>query len=235
MENNIKGFSFYKSYWSAIQALTNENSRKELTYAIIKYAFSGEYSCDNDVVSMGMELIKPSIDISIKRSESGSFKTPEKSNPNQNGNKPKSNPNQNGNYNTTTTTKNNKLKEVVVDVDVDVDVGEKKFSEMETKEILLKKEISIDRWAVKNKVLPDRIRECINEFAEYKERIGENSKWKNETDLIKNFEFWLKTNAKEPVSDSEKSENFQKPIKAIVVGGKRIPISEIGKINPYKK
>ena len=72
IENNINGFSFYRSYYTAIKALKNEATQKELALAIVKYAFEGKLDCSSDVVCMAMELIKPNIDISIKRSISGS-------------------------------------------------------------------------------------------------------------------------------------------------------------------
>lgn len=65
-----------------------------------------------------------------------------------------------------------------------------------TQEILLSRQISIEQWAMKNKVSIERIKECITEFSEFKSRTFENLKWNNESDLIKNFEFWLNSNSK---------------------------------------
>lgn len=74
--------------------------------------------------------------------------------------------------------------------------GEEKFPPITTQEILLSRQISIEQWAMKNKVSVQRIQECITEFSEFKSRTFENMKWSNESDLIKNFEFWLNSNAK---------------------------------------
>lgn len=71
-----------------------------------------------------------------------------------------------------------------------------KFSSSTTQKILLSKSISIDQWAMMNHVPPERIKDCIKEFSEFKERHGENI-WKTESDLTKNFEFWLRSNAVE--------------------------------------
>jgi len=83
---------------------------------------------------------------------------------------------------------------------------EENFPPPTTKKILLSREISIDQWAMKNKVSVERIKECINEFADYKSRNLENLKWENESDMIKNFEFWLNSNSK-PKPDKNNSKN----------------------------
>ena len=67
------------------------------------------------------------------------------------------------------------------------------FSSSSTQKILLSKQISIDQWAMMFKVSKERIHTCISEFSEFKARHSENT-WKNETDLSKNFEFWLRSN-----------------------------------------
>jgi hypothetical protein len=67
----LKGFSFYSSYYTAITALKNVALQKELCYAIVRYAFDGELDCSSDIVRMAMELIKPNIDTSVKRSIAG--------------------------------------------------------------------------------------------------------------------------------------------------------------------
>lgn len=76
-------------------------------------------------------------------------------------------------------------------------VNEKeKFPPSTTKEILSSRKIVIEQWAMNYHVSVERIQECIIEFAEFKYRSKENLKWQNESDLIKNFEFWLNSNAK---------------------------------------
>lgn len=83
-----------------------------------------------------------------------------------------------------------------------------------TKSILLSRQISIDQWALRNKVSVERIKEAISEFADFKSRTLENLKWDNESDLIKNFEFWLNSNAKpkEENSNKKKSGNGNREI-----------------------
>lgn len=76
----------------------------------------------------------------------------------------------------------------------EIKVEEKKFSSSSAQQLLLSKFISIDQWQVMFKVPKERIHECIKEFSEFKERHSENT-WKNESDLSKNFEFWLRSNA----------------------------------------
>ena len=77
--------------------------------------------------------------------------------------------------------------------------GEKeteKFTPSTTKEILSSRKIVIEQWAMNYHVTIERIQDCIIEFADFKYRSKENLKWQNESDLIKNFEFWLNSNAK---------------------------------------
>ncbi|WP_234110158.1 hypothetical protein [Chryseobacterium sp. R2A-55] len=68
------------------------------------------------------------------------------------------------------------------------------FSSSTTQKILISKQISIDQWSMMFKVPKERIHECIKDFVEFKFRHNENT-WRNETDLTKNFEFWLRSNA----------------------------------------
>ena len=83
---------------------------------------------------------------------------------------------------------------------------EENFPPETTKSILLSRQISIDQWALRNKVSVERIKEAISEFAEFKSRTLENLKWENESDMIKNFEFWLNSNAK-PKQETTKNKN----------------------------
>lgn len=87
------------------------------------------------------------------------------------------------------------------------------FSSSSTQQILISKQISVDQWAMMFKVPKERIHECIKEFSEFKFRHNENT-WRNETDLTKNFEFWLRSNAvPKPVKSQPQNLNhgsFQK-------------------------
>lgn len=87
------------------------------------------------------------------------------------------------------------------------------FSSSTTQKILISKQISIDQWAMMFKVSKERIHECIDEFSKFKARHSENT-WKNETDLTKNFEFWLRSNAIQKVTkpqiQNQNHGNFQK-------------------------
>lgn len=85
------------------------------------------------------------------------------------------------------------------------------FSSSSTQKILLSKQISIDQWAMMFKVSKERIHNCISEFSDFKSRHSENT-WKNETDLTKNFEFWLRSNAiqKTVKPQTQQNGNFQK-------------------------
>ena len=85
--------------------------------------------------------------------------------------------------------KESKVKESKEDV-------EEKFTPSSTKEILSSRKIVIEQWAMNYHVTTERIQDCIMEFADFKYRSKENLKWQNESDLIKNFEFWLNSNAK---------------------------------------
>ena len=73
---------------------------------------------------------------------------------------------------------------------------EEKFTPSSTKEILSSRKIVIEQWAMNYHVTTERIQDCIIDFADFKYRSKENLKWQNESDLIKNFEFWLNSNAK---------------------------------------
>lgn len=101
-----------------------------------------------------------------------------------------------------------------IEIEIEVENKTKKFPSTTTKEILFSRKISIEQWAMKNKVSIQRIEDCINEFADFKARTLENLKWQNESDMIKNFEFWLITNAKpKPEKITSKSnENGTKQI-----------------------
>ena len=88
-----------------------------------------------------------------------------------------------------------------------VDVDKKKYPPTTTRDILFSKPISINQWAMKTKVDETRIKECIIEFSEFKERTGENEKWHNDSDLIKNFEFWLNSNARPKIEKTQKNQN----------------------------
>ena len=81
------------------------------------------------------------------------------------------------------------------------------FSSSSTQQILLSKQISIDQWTMMFKVPKERIHDCIKEFSEFKSRHSENT-WKNETDLSKNFEFWLRSNVN---AKSLKPQNQNQP------------------------
>ncbi|WP_027381857.1 hypothetical protein [Epilithonimonas caeni] len=98
--------------------------------------------------------------------------------------------------------------------EIEVESG-KKFPPETTRNILFSKPISINQWSMKNKVDENRIKECIIEFSEFKERTGENQKWQNEADLIKNFEFWLNSNAKEKKPENFTSKTFSNEPKEI--------------------
>lgn len=86
-------------------------------------------------------------------------------------------------------------------------VVEKKYPPTTTRDILFSKPISINQWAMITKVDETRIKECIIEFSEFKERTGENEKWQNDSDLIKNFEFWLNSNARAKIQKNQKNQS----------------------------
>ena len=88
-----------------------------------------------------------------------------------------------------------------------VDVDKKKYPPTTTRDILFSKPISINQWAMITKVDENRIKECIIEFSEFKERTGENEKWQNDSDLIKNFEFWLNSNARAKIQKNQKNQS----------------------------
>lgn len=101
----------------------------------------------------------------------------------------------------------NKIKESKVKEKKEKDEKEK-FSSATTQQILLSKKISLDQWAMMFKISPERIKECVKEFAEFKERHGENSQWTSESDMTKNFEFWLRSNAQpKEIKKPAKTEN----------------------------
>ncbi len=60
------------------------------------------------------------------------------------------------------------------------------------KEKLFLKEISIEQWAIKNKITVDRVKDAIEEFIDQKQRFEQE--WQNDTELFQNFEFWLPKN-----------------------------------------
>lgn len=96
--------------------------------------------------------------------------------------------------NSTEKVKESKVKESKVKEKKEKDEKEK-FSSATTQQILLSKKISLDQWAMMFKISPEHIKECVKEFADFKERHGENLQWTSESDMTKNFEFWLRSNA----------------------------------------
>lgn len=105
----------------------------------------------------------------------------------------------NDNRSTQSKVKESKVKESKEDVEL--------ISATSTQQILLSKTISIDQWAIMFHVSVPRIKECIKEFSEFKARHSENV-WKNESDLSKNFEFWLRSNATpKPVKPQNPTQN----------------------------
>lgn len=89
------------------------------------------------------------------------------------------------------------------------------FSAEKIQQLLHDKPISKDQLAVKYKITPQRLNECIKEFAEYKSRHGENT-WQSEGDMSRNFEFWLSTNAHIKIPQKKSSaENKKTPTRDI--------------------
>ncbi len=77
----------------------------------------------------------------------------------------------------------------------DDDMREENFDEIEKAKNFLKskKQIQMDRLAMKYKLSPEHIRLKIDEFIEKKFDWEENT-WKDENEMAKNFEFWLDKN-----------------------------------------
>ncbi len=77
----------------------------------------------------------------------------------------------------------------------DDDKREENFDEIEKAKNFLKskKQIQMDRLAMKYNLSPEQLHLKIDEFIEKKFDWGENT-WKDEVEMSKNFEFWLDKN-----------------------------------------
>ncbi len=95
------------------------------------------------------------------------------------------------------------------------------FSEKEekTKTILTSAAISMDRWMKISNLDKDQILLKIDEFVEKKFDWEENN-WQNESDLKKNFEFWLIKNPKLPYTGFTRwtKEDFFKDVQTVSNG-----------------
>lgn len=94
--NEIKSFSFFDSYYEAVDSLT-ENDKKIMLVAIVDYVFKNEEPQLNGTLKALWTFIKLSLDTSKKRSKLGQNRNETETNEEQNENKTKSKEKQNEN------------------------------------------------------------------------------------------------------------------------------------------
>ena len=88
----VKGFSFYRSYYEAAKELPTKEEQAEFLMAVCSYVFEGKEPEIKGVASAMFKLARPNLETSVNRAKAGSAK----SNENQNEIKQESNENQNG-------------------------------------------------------------------------------------------------------------------------------------------
>lgn len=94
METEVKGFSFYRSYFEAAKELPTKEDQAEFLMAVLGYVFDGKEPEIHGVASAMFKLAKPNLETSVKRANAGSSdkrKNKEESNENQNEIKTESN------------------------------------------------------------------------------------------------------------------------------------------------
>lgn len=92
--NEIKSFSFFDSYYEAVDSLT-ENDKKIMLVAIVDYVFKNKEPQLNGTLKALWTFIKLSLDTSKKRSKLGQNRNETETNEEQNENKTKSKEKQN--------------------------------------------------------------------------------------------------------------------------------------------
>lgn len=71
MEPRTDKFTFFKSYFQAIEHLNDEKDKFEFLIAVLRYAFFGEEPSFSDKLAGMFELLKPNIDKSISNIKRG--------------------------------------------------------------------------------------------------------------------------------------------------------------------
>ncbi len=91
---------------------------------------------------------------------------------------------------------NNSIEVNIYDVDGENFSNDENFEKKQEAKNFLKnsKPQFSERIMMHHKITKEHYDEKVEEFVEKKFDWGENSKWKNESDMAKNFEFWMQTN-----------------------------------------
>lgn len=134
----LKGFSFYRSYFEAAKELPKEQ-QAEFLMAICSYVFDGEEPDIHGIAAAMFKLAKPNLETSIKRAKAGSVKSNDNKTEIKSETKPnqiKSNENQNKSNDNQMIIKTETIKDIGYrikdkDKEEDKDLGEK---EKNTKE-----------------------------------------------------------------------------------------------------
>ena len=193
---------FYRSFYEAIKELPPEN-KIEVYDAIFSYSLDFSEPDLSGISKTIFTLIKPQLDANIKRFENGKKpKQKQKESETEAKQKQKESETETNNNNNVNNNNNNN-KNINVNNDEEENFFEdENFEKKEEAKNFLKtaKPSQIDRLRMQHKLSVEHFNEKVDEFVEKKFDWGENSKWKNEDDMAKNFEFWMPTNYRRTVN-----------------------------------
>jgi len=215
---------FYRSFYEAIKELPPEN-KIEVYDAIFSYSLDFSEPDLSGISKTIFTLIKPQLDANIKRFENGKkpkqkqkeseteakqkqkeseteAKQKQKESETEAKQKQKESKTETNNNNNVNNNNNNN-KNINVNNDEEENFFEdENFEKKEEAKNFLKtaKPSQIDRLRMQHKLSVEHYNEKVDEFVDKKFDWGENSKWKNEDDMSKNFEFWLPSNYKRVVN-----------------------------------
>lgn len=203
---NRDGFTYYRSFHEASQYLPPE-LYKSLAMAINNYALNGILPTElpNEINGFFL-LIKPQIDANIKRYLNGkkpkTKQTESKTEAHEKQEESKSVTNKNNNKN------NNKEEKLEVEYDMENPISAEELEKIDSFKSFLKtkKKIQMDRVRMQHKLTESELNLKIDEFVE-KKVSWEDDNWKNESDMAKNFEFWLNKN---PAVNQNSFKNWSK-------------------------
>jgi len=195
---------FYRSFYEAIKELPPEN-KIEVYDAIFSYSLDFSEPDLSGISKTIFTLIKPQLDANIKRFENGKKpKQKQKESETEAKQKQKESETETNNNNNVNNNNNNN-KNINVNNDEEENFSPDEFSEEKEKEkakhfLKTAKPSQIDRLRMQHKLSVEHYNEKVDEFVDKKFDWGENSKWKNEDDMVKNFECWLPSNYKREVN-----------------------------------
>jgi len=206
MAENKNSFIIYTDWKQDFEFLTNEEAGKLIKH-LLQFASDENPSIENEdrLLQFAAQKMKAVMKKDLKKYEAVIQKRSEagKKGGINSGKSRTSKQHEANEANASTSKQNERVNDNVNGNDIllekeskyDDDMREENFSEIEKAKNFLKqkKQIQMDRLAMKYKLSPEHIRLKIDEFIEKKFDWEENT-WKDENEMAKNFEFWLDKN-----------------------------------------